>query len=115
MLGAYPAEMPVLVEVDGETRPAGELHSYRGYREDLAIGFGPYFEGRPTYATVGDLASALRAAIGQDFEGYKGGDYTMAADTTLWIAPEGTTSQSGQPGEIVVRDGVAVIRAFGQD
>lgn len=115
MLGDHPAEMPVLVEVDGETLPASELHSYRGFYEQLAIGFGQAWPRSPVYATVGELRAALQGAIGRTFEGWKGGDFTMSGDTTLWIAPEGTVDPSGQPGEIVVRDGVAVVRAFGID
>jgi hypothetical protein len=55
-------------------------HSYRGYYCDLA--FKPASEVR----TVGELLAECRAAMGEVFEGYKGGDFTMGRTTPLWVA-----------------------------
>ncbi len=60
--------------------------SYRGYYCDLA--FARSDGTRP--AT--DLLRDCRAAMGEVFEGYKGGDYTMGARTPLWVSDYGTAS-----------------------
>lgn len=62
-------------------------HSYRGYYEQLA------FEPRRNIA-IGDMLEAARSALGTTYEGYKGGEYTMADWTTCWIAHEGSTSDN---------------------
>lgn len=61
-------------------RPCG-AHSYRGYYEDLAIG---YQSGGET--KVRDLLKKLEDACGAEFNGYKGGEYTMHEGTPVWVA-----------------------------
>lgn len=61
----------------------GEAHSYRGYYSDLAFTHG---EGERPAA---DLLRECRAAMGQVFDGYKGGDFVMGACTPVWIASYG--------------------------
>lgn len=59
-------------------------HSYRGYYEDLA------FELSENDATVSELTDLLRnECLGETFEGYKGGLFTMKEDAPLWIAEWG--------------------------
>jgi hypothetical protein len=58
----------------------GGAHSYRGYYSDLA--FRPSGE----ITTAGALLNEARAALGQTFEGYKGGDFVMGPDTPLWVS-----------------------------
>lgn len=60
----------------------GGAHSYRGYYSDLA--FEPVDE-----STAGDLLQECRDAMGQKFEGYKGGDFYMHAGVPVWVAFEG--------------------------
>lgn len=62
----------------------GRLDSYRGYYEDLA--FAPSELG----LTAGQLLELCRAAMGQVFQGYKGGNYVMGATTPLWRAEYGS-------------------------
>jgi hypothetical protein len=57
------------------------LGSYRGYYYHLALGYKENATVR-----VADLLKELRAAVGQTFEGYKGGDFTMSRDTPIWVA-----------------------------
>lgn len=76
------AEMPQDAPIDG----VRDLHSYRGYYSDLA--FEPPQENAPKL-TVADTLAMCRAAMGQVFQGYKGGDYMMGANTPLWIANYG--------------------------
>lgn len=60
--------------------PAG-LHSYRGFYEDLALDYDS-----DIYPTVGAVATELEEAIGKTFTGYKGGEYRMGEDSTLWVS-----------------------------
>ena len=62
--------------------------SYRGYYEDVA--FAP-----AENVTVGHMLEHARAALGQTFTGYKGGEYLCRQYTDCWIAQYGTTA-SGQ-------------------
>lgn len=58
-------------------------HSYRGYYRDLA------FEQVSGTRPAGELLAECRAAMGQVFQGYKGGDFAMTALTPLWVAHYG--------------------------
>lgn len=62
------------------------LDSYRGFYEDLALGFGD------GVAHVGDLLRSCEAAVGATFEGYKGGTYRMDERSRLWVSNRGATS-----------------------
>jgi hypothetical protein len=72
-------QMPADTQVEGVDHP----HSYRGYYSDLA------FEPREQRMNAGDLLTACKGAMGQVFEGYKGGDFVMGALTPVWIADYG--------------------------
>lgn len=72
-------------------RPSGVLESYRGYYTDLALG---YTEELDEYFPLGVILSRLRAAIGQTFQGWKGGDYLMGARTRMWASNPGEASGS---------------------
>ena len=103
-----------LVYIDN--RPPTALSSYRGYYRDLAIertdkrnkrtepsglgnpfelvGYGTYTPGHTEVTikadpTVSDLLTALSLAVSEDFEGYKGGQFTMYPDTRLWVSEYG--------------------------
>jgi hypothetical protein len=60
--------------------------SYRGYYSDLA------FTEIEKQKTVAELLAQAEAALGQTFEGYKGGDFVMAEDTPVWISEYGNSS-----------------------
>lgn len=49
--------------------------------EDLA------FEARPN-VSVGDMLAAARSALGDTFQGWKGGEYTMKEWTSCWLVEE---------------------------
>lgn len=89
----YP-DAPVIIRTnldsphDGCTLARSSIHSYRGYYEDLAIeAVAPNLG----LTRGGDIADDLENAIGATFHGYKGGDFIMSYDTTLWVAPYGST------------------------
>lgn len=55
-----------------------EPHSYRGEHEEVA------FELR-CHVTVRAMLAAAYSAMGQTFEGWKGGEYTMEDSTPVWL------------------------------
>ena len=65
-------------------RGFGRPHSYRGYYEDVA--FAP-----EANVTVGQMLKCAEEALGQTFEGWKGGEFTMKAHTDCWFAERGST------------------------
>lgn len=70
--------MPPDVTVERISEP----HSYRGYYSDLA------FEPCGMVA-VKDVLEICRKAMGEVFEGYKGGDFQMGRNTPVWSASYG--------------------------
>lgn len=62
-------------------------HSYRGYYSDLA------FEQGEGMRPAADLLVECKAAMGQVFCGYKGGDFVMGALTPIWVASYGCGGQ----------------------
>lgn len=69
--------------------PCG-LHSYRGIYSDLALGIGG-----PRAVKVVDLIEDCESAIGQTYEGRKGGEFRMDRDTKVWVADSGESHQWG--------------------
>jgi len=67
--------------------------SYRGYYEDLAIGFTE--EG---VLTVREFLQDLQMAVGGLFAGYKGGQYRMTRKSRVWVANYGLTSDTAITG-----------------
>ena len=65
----------------------GEPMSYRGYYSDLAL---DVVADRRVDAAV--LLAEARAAMGAVFEGYKGGDFPMHANSPVWVSGYGDTS-----------------------
>lgn len=82
-------------------RPKG-LHSYRGDYSQLAIGYTNEGE-----CKVGDLLKLLEDAVGNDFTGYKGGEFTMSERTSVWVA---NPSEAGRTAIVDVRDDGTTIR-----
>jgi hypothetical protein len=80
VLNNAPTEAPV-EWLDGGS--PGRERSYRGYYDDLALDPA----GEPI--TAFDLLKRLRAALGETYEGYKGGDYVMDDKTPMWRAGYG--------------------------
>lgn len=79
-----PAHFVIYDLVEGVSPSAPE--SYRGYYCDLS------FPPASTPITVAELRKEAADAIGRTFEGYKGGDFTMHADTPLWASPYGSAN-----------------------
>ncbi len=95
-----PPDLPIKCS-DGTT--PGEPASYRGYYSDLA------FEPDGGDVSTGDFLAVVKTALGQTFEGYKGGDFVMAEDTPLWVSGYGMCSNLAIMG-VVNRDGKNLIQ-----
>jgi len=76
-------ELPSDQVIDGFTRP----HSYRGYYSDLA------FEPSEEKMMAKNLLVMVEPCLGQIFQGYKGGDFTMHKSTPCWISYYGTCGE----------------------
>ena len=81
-LKKMPEDRPVICDTG---QHPGKFMSYRGCYEDLAV------EPTDEKITAGKLLNHAEQALGNTFEGYKGGSYTMTEDTPLWLAPYGNT------------------------
>lgn len=79
-----------LEQMDGDTNieELYEPHSYRGYYTDLG------FETTGAVVQVRELLKTVKKCLGQTFEGYKGGDYTMTKTTPVWTSEYGTSNGS---------------------
>lgn len=71
----------------------GELASYRGYYDELALSFESDTRGKPV-RTVGEVKVMLEAAVGKTFTGWKGGEFLMNRATPLWAARRGEAWQA---------------------
>lgn len=83
-LEKLPDESEVKINCSSPTAP----RSYRGYYDHLAFGA----EGT-TPITVADLLVMARAAMGVIYQGYKGGDFAMHANTPIWAAEWGDSGE----------------------
>lgn len=81
----------------------GYLDSYRGYYADLA--FSPTEDIR----TVGEVLLNCKNALGQTFEGYKGGDFVMGEHTPLWLSAYGSSSGQRVMGLDTNKDPIEVV------
>ncbi len=74
--------------------PTGFADSYRGYYEDLALGWKRDYEP----PTVAFLLGTLLDLIGKTITGYKGGEYVVSGRTALWVANRGETGSTAVVG-----------------
>ena len=77
-LGKLIAALEAMPE-GAEVANLNSAHSYRGYYSDLA------FERDDGTRPAAQLLAECKAAMGQVFCGYKGGDYVMGARTPVWV------------------------------
>lgn len=63
-----------------------DIDSYRGYYDQLAIGYQDKYD---ESMTVAKLLEILTKSVGGTFHGYKGGNYTMDVTTPVWAANYG--------------------------
>jgi hypothetical protein len=82
-LGALIAALEAM-PADAQVANLRDPDSYRGYYSDL------YFERHDGTRPAAELLAECKAAMGQVFTGYKGGDYVMGALTPLCVASYGS-------------------------
>lgn len=93
VLAARPKDQTVRFDI-GSLYPT-RLMSYRGYYEQLALGYMDRDDkGSKGFPNVDAVLAELRSAIGATFTGYKGGEYVMRSETPLWVANYGNTSET---------------------
>lgn len=63
-------------------------HSYRGYYDQLA--FEPADD-----VTVERMLAEAKRALGNTYTGWKGGEFTMDANTIVNVAPKGSCTMDG--------------------
>lgn len=83
------ASRSYVVVFDYNNHSPGEEMSYRGYYSDLS------FETNDSEPkTVDEFDHQLNRALGQEYTGYKGGEFLMGLTTPLWQSPYGTTGRA---------------------
>lgn len=78
-----PADMKLRLDFD-YFRPVN-IDSYRGYYEDVAIGY----DREAPEMTVDEFRSHLKSKLGSQMTGYKGGEYIINEDTAVWASNYG--------------------------
>ena len=91
----------------GRLKPR-ELDSYRGYYDQLALG---WWESEKD-VTVAELLVECRKAVGNTFDGYKGGEYKMTLSTPLWVANYGDCHDTAIVGVVDAGWQVVIETAF---
>jgi hypothetical protein len=81
--------------------------SYRGYYDHMAI----TFTGESA-AEVRQLVAKLKAADGEVFSGYKGGDYRMNRATPVWVANHGECDGTAIVGLLVESYRVTILTEY---
>jgi hypothetical protein len=76
------------VRLDYPACLTGSVDSYRGYYEDLALGYD--WSEEKAEPTIAKLLETLEWANGSTYSGWKGGEFKMHEDTRLWIDNSGT-------------------------
>lgn len=78
------------------------VDSWRGVYAHLALGWENYYERRKRIKdektegpTVGEVLANLKSAVGQTFQGYKGGEFVMDVRTPVWCDNCGTSTSTG--------------------
>lgn len=74
-------ELPVYY-MFGYFKPTA-IHSYRGYYDQLALGYSK------EDINVAEVITLLKNSIGVVFTGYKGGNYKMTENTPMWVSNVG--------------------------
>lgn len=88
LVGQADDEKPVVFD-DAEYMPTS-LGSWRGSYSELAIRYDE--TDLDAALTAGKMHMLLDGADGQQYRGYKGGDFTMSSTTPVWVANRGTST-----------------------
>ena len=87
------------------------LDSYRGSYDELALGYkltGYDIDAdHRTTVKAKDFLELLKEAIGKEYTGWKGGEYTMSENTPVWVANSGSSGNTAVVG--IFNDGWRII------
>lgn len=84
------------------------VDSYRGYYDHLALGFTE----RSSLPELPAILKNLKAAVGAEFSGWKGGDYRMNRDTPVWVANPGECDSTAIVGLLVESYRVTIVTEY---
>jgi hypothetical protein len=82
-------EKEVLVNYDFEYLFPRSFSSWRGSYDELALDFYEYDYKDIKPLTIQQFYKLCLDTVGQEFTGWKGGEYIMSRDTPIWIANSG--------------------------
>lgn len=76
------------------------LSSWRGSYSELALewdgsGYDPKANKDSSPMGLKDFLQMLKDAIGKEYTGWKGGEYTMGKNTPLWVSNAGNSDHTG--------------------
>lgn len=103
------SEEAVEVEFDfGTAYPIG-VSSWRGSYNELAVNYAlsGYDAEQFAHTNLEDFKKILKDALGKEFTGWKGGDFTMTESTPLWVANDGNSGNTGVVG--ILDEGYKVV------
>lgn len=94
---------PVTISFDFGTAYPDGLSSWRGAYSELAINYslGGYDNNNASqfaHRDLKDFVEELEAAVGKEYQGWKGGDFMMSLETPLWVANDGNGGNTGVVG-----------------
>ena len=81
------------------------VDSWRGVYAELALGWSADWRSVP----VSGLLANLESAVGATFEGWKGGNYKMEGNTTVWVDNPGECTHTTITGLVEVDDYTVII------
>jgi len=102
-LTAWGDQPVVILSTRGELVP-GDLGSYRGYYEDLAIEAAEPAGKHAKPLMAREFSADLEAMLWTTITGYKGGNYQVTRDTLVWVSEYGECSGE-YPQSVRSRDG----------
>ena len=102
-------DLPIKVFFDFAGFFPAELDSYRGYYEDLALGFTDEYEKYTDIITIDELIAKLKESVNKTYHGWKGGKYTMNSGTKLWVANSGNCGDTAITGATVTSYGTCIL------
>ena len=91
------------IEFDFGRAAPTEFNSFRWNYRELAIGY----SGKGS-AKAKDFLAACKKASVSTFQGYKGGEFEMDSDTSVWVACRGCISNT-RITQVIVKDGDTIV------
>ena len=88
-----------------------DFDSWRGSYCEIALNYDDGWP-REEEVTVDTLLKKAKESIGQTFEGYKGGQFTMNKDTPVWVANYSKSGNTGLVGVIETEYCVILTTAY---